>query len=362
MASQSNQLRPYSGRGSALNPANRFETERVEAFDDGWGLPEDDGIGFVKTVVAPASAKSAINYNTSPDIPFDRSINPYMGCEHGCSYCFARPTHEYLGLSIGIDFETKIFAKNNAAALLERELNAAKYVPDLIALGVNTDAYQPVERSLRITRAILETLQRHGHPVLIITKSALILRDIDILGPMAERGLAMVHVSVTTLDRRLSRAMEPRAAAPHRRMDTIAGLARAGIPTGVLAAPMIPALNDSELEPILTEARRAGATFGRYTLLRLPHGVKEVFSDWLARHAPDKKDKVLNRIRDTRGGRLNDPQFGSRFTGQGEYAVLLAQRFRIASQRLGFSKGKWEPDLTQFRNTVVTPQQMSLDL
>ncbi len=301
------------------------------------------------------------SYNVSPDLPFDRSVNPYKGCEHGCSYCFARPTHEYLGLSIGIDFETKILAKHDAAEALVKELSAASYSPRLLALGVNTDAYQPIERELLITRRILEALSRHGHPVMIITKSALVLRDLDILGPMARRRLVLVYVSVTTLDRGLARALEPRAAAPHRRLEAIAGLAQAGIPVGVLAAPMIPALNDAELEAILAAAGRAGATYGRYGLLRLPHGVKDLFADWLARHAPDKRSRVLNQILAVRGGRLNDPRFGDRFTGHGAYADMLAQRFRVACRRHGLDRGGWEPDLSRFRKHAQE-RQAALDL
>jgi DNA repair photolyase len=349
------------GRGADGNPANRFASEVAEPFDDGWGTLDDRGPGPVPTTVTADSARSAITYNASPDIPFDRSVNPYKGCEHGCPYCFARPTHEYLGLSIGLDFETKILAKHGAAEALARELNAARYSPRLLALGVNTDAYQPVERELMITRRILEVLDRHGHPVLIITKSALVLRDLDLLESMARRRLVLVYVSVTTLDRGLSRALEPRAAAPHRRLEAIAGLARAGIPVGVLAAPMIPALNDAELEAILAAASRAGATYGRYGLLRLPHGVKDLFADWLARHAPDKRSRVLSQIRAIRGGRLNDPAFGGRFTGHGPYADMLAQRYCAACRRHRLDQGGWEPDLTRFRK-AGQERQAALDL
>ncbi len=350
------------GRGAGGNPRNRFADEHTEPFDDGWGTLGEGDAEPSPTTVTPDPARSAITYNDSPDLPFDRSINPYKGCEHGCPYCYARPSHEYLGLSIGIDFETKLLAKHRAAELLERELNAPGYRPGLLGLGMNTDAYQPVERGLLITRRVLEVLEAHGHPVVIITKSALVLRDLDILEAMARRRLALVYVSVTTLDRGLARKLEPRAAAPHRRLEAIAGLARAGVPVGVIASPMIPALNDTELEAILAAAGGAGARYGRYGLLRLPHGLKDLFADWLERHAPDKRTRVLNLVREVRGGRLNDPGFGTRFTGQGAYADMLAQRFRLARGRCGLDGGAWEPDLTLFRKSTGRDRQLGLAL
>ena len=325
------------GRGAVSNPAGRFEALREEAFDDGWDA-RDPPPERVPTEVIIDRTKTIIARNDSPDIPFDRSINPYRGCEHGCIYCFARPSHAYLGFSPGLDFETKIVAKPKAADLLRRELRKRSYAVGPLALGSNTDPYQPVERDLRITRQLLEVLSEARHPTGIVTKSALILRDLDIIVPMAKEGLAQVMVSVTTLRRDLARAMEPRAAAPARRLATIAALREAGVPVGVLASPMIPALNDSELEAILEAAANAGAGSAGFILVRLPHELKELFSEWLETHVPARAAHVESLIRDTRGGELYEAKFGERMRGQGPYAELLATRFRVASRRYGLDK------------------------
>ena len=329
--------KPLRGRGAVSNPAGRFEALREEAFDDGWDA-RDPPPERVPTEIIIDRTKSIIARNDSPDIPFDRSINPYRGCEHGCIYCFARPSHAYLGFSPGLDFETKIVAKPEAADLLRRELRKRSYDVGPLALGSNTDPYQPVERDLKITRELLEVLREARHPTGIVTKSALILRDLDIIAPMAEEGLAQVMVSVTTLRRDLARAMEPRAAAPARRLSTIAALREAGIPVGVLASPMIPALNDSELEAILEAAANAGAGSAGFILVRLPHELKELFSEWLETHVPTRAAHVESLIRDTRGGQLYEARFGERMRGQGPYAELLADRFRVASRRYGLDR------------------------
>ncbi len=329
--------KPLQGRGALSNPAGRFETLREEAFDDGWDS-RDPPPERVPTEIIIDRTKTIIARNDSPDIPFDRSINPYRGCEHGCIYCFARPSHAYLGFSPGLDFETKIVAKPEAANLLRRELRKPGYRVGPLALGSNTDPYQPVERDLRITREILEVLREARHPTGIVTKSALVLRDLDIIAEMAGEGLAQAMVSVTTLRRDLARAMEPRAAAPARRLSTIAALKEAGVPVGVLASPMIPALNDSELEAILEAASEAGAGSAGFILVRLPHELKELFSEWLGAHVPTRAAHVESLIRDTRGGQLYEAKFGERMRGQGAYAELLATRFRVASRRFGFDR------------------------
>ena len=329
--------KPLRGRGAVSNPAGRFEALREEAFDDGWDA-RDPPPERVPTEVIIDRTKTIIARNDSPDIPFDRSINPYRGCEHGCIYCFARPSHAYLGYSPGLDFETKIVAKPEAADLLRRELRKPGYQVGPLALGSNTDPYQPVERDLRITRQLLEVLSEARHPTGIVTKSALILRDLDVIAPMAKEGLAQVMVSVTTLRRDLARAMEPRAAAPARRLATIAALSEAGVPVGVLASPMIPALNDSELEAILEAAANAGAGSAGFILVRLPHELKELFSEWLETHVPTRAAHVESLIRDTRGGRLYQAKFGDRMRGQGPYAELLANRFQVASRRHGLDR------------------------
>ncbi len=325
------------GRGAASNPANRFETGVLEPFDDGWetldGLTD---LPPLPTTLTRDTSRSVISWNTSPDIGFDRAVNPYRGCEHGCVYCYARPTHAYLGYSPGLDFETKLVFKPDVGALLERELRRPGYECKPIALGSNTDPYQPVERTLKLTRAVLEVLERYGHPVSIVTKSAGVLRDIDILQRMAARGLVRVYLSVTTLDATLARRMEPRAATPERRLAAITALSQAGVPAAVLAAPMIPGLNDAELEAILERASRAGARFAGYVLLRLPLELREMFETWLGQHYPDRARHVLSLVRETRAGALNDSKFHARFTGQGPYAELLGKRFTRASRQWGF--------------------------
>jgi DNA repair photolyase len=323
------------GRGALSNRTGRFEAETKEAFDDGWG-GLDELAERVPTTLSIDAAKTVISYNRSPDVPFDRSINPYRGCEHGCAYCFARPSHAYLGLSPGLDFETRLFYKPDAPERLREELRTRCYRPAPIALGINTDAYQPVERKLGLTRRILEVLQETRHPVSIVTKSALIERDLDILAGMAADGLAQIAVSITTLKADLARRLEPRAAAPKRRLQTVERLAAAGIPVSVLVAPLIPVLNDEELEKILAESRKAGAVEAGYVLLRLPRELHDLFSEWLHKHEPLKAERVLHRIFEARGGKAYDSAFGTRMTGSGEYADLLGQRFRLAYKRLGF--------------------------
>lgn len=319
------------GRGAAVNPTGRYEPTAAEAFDDGWeSLGE---LPPLKTEVRFETPRSIISRNESPDVGFDRSINPYRGCEHGCIYCYARPTHAYLGLSPGLDFETRLTAKPEAAAVLQRELARPRYQPKTIALGTNTDPYQPIEREHKITRSILEVLERTNHPVGIVTKSALVLRDLDILERMAKKGLVKVAISVTTLDRKLARALEPRAATPERRISTIEALAGAGVPTSVMVAPIIPALNDAEIETILERVSAAGATEAGYVLLRLPLEVSEIFKDWLLRHYPDRYRRVLSIVRAMRDGKDYDATFGKRMKGDGPYAWTLGRRFELAAKR-----------------------------
>lgn len=331
--------RKHRGRGATLNPAGRFERLGRVAVDDGWASLEKLALEpGPRTEVLPDRTRTIIARNQSPDIPFDRSINPYRGCEHGCIYCYARPSHGFLGLSTGLDFETKIFVKPDAARLLRAELARPGYVCRPIALGANTDPYQPLERRLRVTRQILEVLAEARHPVGIVTKSALVCRDMDILTEMAHDGLANVHVSITSLDPELARTMEPRASAPHRRLRALRELAAAGVPTGVMVAPVIPALTEHEIEHILAQAAAAGAVSAGWVLLRLPHEIKELFAAWLRQHRPLRVDHVLSRLRQSRGGRLNDPGFGSRMRGEGVFAELIAQRFRKACARLGLNR------------------------
>jgi DNA repair photolyase len=326
------------GRGSVSNEVSRFVEHTREDFDDGWDV-EEEAIA-PRTQLFTDNSRKIVTYNESPDISFDRSINPYKGCEHGCVYCFARPTHAYLDLSPGLDFETKIFIKPNAAKLLEKELAAPRYRAQPIALGVNTDAYQPIERKLGITREILQVLSAHSHPVEIVTKSSLVERDLDILAPMAERNLARVIVSVTTLDHSLSRVMEPRATAPKRRLKTIRNLHEAGVSVGLLFAPVIPVLNDSEMESIVAQATRAGVNSAGYVVLRLPHELKTLFQEWLHTHYPLKAEHVMNRVRDMRGGKAYQAGFGQRMTGTGEFATLISQRFRLACKKAGIPQGR----------------------
>jgi DNA repair photolyase len=326
------------GRGAVTNPAPRFDGRDEAPFDDGWNtLDSFAELPPLPTTLTRDASKSVISWNTSPDLGFDRAVNPYRGCEHGCVYCYARPSHAYLGYSPGLDFETRLVFKPDVAALLEKELKKPGYVAQPLALGSNTDPYQPVERTLKLTRAVLEVLERYGHPLSIVTKSAGVLRDLDILQRMAARKLVRVWLSVTTLDNDLARKMEPRAATPERRLAAIAALSQAGIPAGVLAAPMIPGLNDAELEKILERSAKAGALHAGYVLLRLPHELRQMFEAWLGAHYPDRARHVLALIRDTRAGRLNDAKFHDRFVGQGPYADLLARRFDRAARQWGLA-------------------------
>jgi DNA repair photolyase len=346
------------GRGAAFNPVGRFENFVPELFDDGWDSLAE--LPALKTEVFTETPKTIITRNDSPDISFDRSINPYRGCEHGCVYCYARPSHAYMGLSPGRDFESKIFAKPNAAALLREELTATNYTPRTIALGANTDCYQPIERTHRITRSVIEVLAEFKHPFGIVTKSALVLRDLDLLAPLAAEGLVKVAVSVTTLDAKLARSMEPRASTPSKRIGAIEALAKAGIPVVVMVGPVIPGLNDSEIETILKAARNAGAREAGYTMLRLPHEVKEIFKDWLEREQPDRAGKVMSLVRSVRGGKENEPQFGTRMVGSGPYAWQIGRRFQLACQRLGLnvSREKLRTDL--FARPTAVGEQLTL--
>ncbi|WP_047463603.1 PA0069 family radical SAM protein [Rhizobium rhizogenes] len=324
------------GRGAGLNPSGRFEPLQRETFDDGWQTLED--LPPFKTEVQIEKPRTAITRNESPDIPFDRSINPYRGCEHGCIYCFARPTHAYMGLSAGLDFEAKLFAKPDAAKLLERELAKPGYKPRVIAIGTNTDPYQPIEKEWRIMRQILEVLNKANHPVAIVTKSALVMRDIDILKEMAAKNLVRVGLSVTTLDRKLARTMEPRAATPQRRLEAIRALSEAGIQTAIMVAPIIPALNDHEIERILDAGKAAGAMEASYVILRLPLEVSPLFRDWLLQNYPDRYRHVMSLIRSMRGGKDYDADFSKRMKGAGPYAWQISRRFEMATRRLELTR------------------------
>ena len=336
------------GRGATVNPGVRFDPQHNEAFDDGWStLDSFADLPPLPTTLTRDASRSVISYNTSPDVGFDRAVNPYRGCEHGCIYCYARPTHAYLGYSPGLDFETKLTFKPDVAEHLERELRKPGYVARTLALGSNTDPYQPVERTLRLTRSVLEVLERFGHPVSIVTKSAGVLRDVDILQRLAARGLVRVWLSVTTLDASLARRMEPRAATPSRRLAAVTALAQAKIPIGVLAAPMIPGLNDAEMERILQAAAAAGAGSASWVLLRLPLELRQMFEAWLHQHYPDRARHVLSLVRETRGGMLNDAKFHTRFSGSGVYADLLARRFARAARQHGL-EGRETLDCSQF--------------
>ncbi|OCX61166.1 DNA repair photolyase [Thioclava sp. SK-1] len=345
-------------RGAHTRPAGRFEPYVTLIEDDGWDSPRDEV--KLRTEVSLERPRKVITRNSSPDVPFDRSLNPYRGCEHGCIYCFARPSHGYLGLSAGIDFETKLIARPEAPQRLAAELSRPGYVVGPLAIGTNTDPYQPIETEHRIMRGVLEVLSEFNHPVQITTRGAQILRDVDILSDMAARGLVSVAVSVTTLDADLARKMEPRAPAPQTRLKIIRELSRAGIPLRVMAAPMIPGLTDHELEAILTEARRAGAKAAAMLLIRLPHEVAPLFADWLTREMPLRADKVLGAIADMRGGKLNDPEFGARMTGEGTMADLLAQRFRVSCRRLGLTDHLPVLDCTRFAIPPRPGDQLSL--
>jgi DNA repair photolyase len=346
------------GRGAQSNASGRFEPLARTTFDDGWQRFEE--LPPFKTTVTIDATRKIITRNDSPDISFDRSINPYRGCEHGCIYCFARPTHAYLGLSPGLDFESKLFAKPEAAKLLERELSAAGYVPRTIAIGTNTDPYQPIEREHLIMRRILEVLDRFGHPVGIVTKSALVLRDLDILAGMAKRNLVKVALSVTTLDPKLARVMEPRAATPPLRLDALRQLTAAGVPTSVMVAPVIPALNDSEIERILDAAAAVGVKEAGYVLLRLPLEVRDLFREWLMANFPDRYRHVFKLIRDTRGGKDYDSSFGKRMTGAGPVAWMIGRRFELACGKLGFNKMRTKLTTTHFDPPKRAAEQLSL--
>ena len=346
------------GRGAQSNASGRYEPLARIAFDDGWRSLDE--LPPFKTSVQADATRKIITRNDSPDIGFDRSINPYRGCEHGCVYCFARPTHAYLGLSPGLDFESKLFVKPEAAELLAKELASPNYSPRVIAIGTNTDPYQPIERRYKVMRRILEVLDRAGHPVGIVTKSALVLRDLDILARMAERNLAKVALSVTTLDPELARKMEPRAAAPLRRLETLRALAQAGVPTTVMVAPIIPALNDSEIQRILDRAQAVGVREAGYVMLRLPLEVRDLFREWLVTNYPDRARHVFKLIRDMRDGKDYDSEWGKRMKGTGPYAWLIGRRFEVACERLGLNKKKLKLSTEHFRHPKPDDAQLSL--
>jgi DNA repair photolyase len=348
------------GRGAQSNASGRYEAEARVAFDDGWQSLEE--LPAFETSVGIDAARKVITRNDSPDISFDRSINPYRGCEHGCIYCFARPTHAYLGLSPGLDFESKLFMKPDAPELLERELSAARYQPRTIAIGTNTDPYQPIERRHEIMRRILEVLDRAGHPVGIVTKSNLVVRDLDILTRMAQRNLVKVAISVTTLDPKLARVMEPRAPTPPRRLEALRQLSAAGIPTSVMVAPVIPAINDADIERILDTAAAAGVSGAGYVLLRLPLEVRDLFKEWLIANFPDRYRHVLALIRQMRGGKDYDAQWGKRMTGSGPYAWMIGRRFERACERLGLNVRKVKLMTDHFKppNRRAEVNQLSL--
>ncbi|WP_257387370.1 PA0069 family radical SAM protein [Tahibacter caeni] len=341
------------GRGSRVNPAGRFEVTTHEAVDDGW-YQDGEPVAPPRTTVIEERARHIVTQNASPDIPFDASINPYRGCEHGCAYCYARPSHAYLNLSPGLDFETRLFAKTNAAAVLRQDLARRGYRCSAINIGANTDCYQPIEKRYRVTRQVLEVLSACHHPCTIITKNSLIERDIDLLADMAARRLVHVFVSVTSLDNRLSSRLEPRASAPHRRLQTIAALSAAGIPTSVNVAPIIPALTDIWIEAIVERAAAAGARSAGYTVLRLPWELKQLWEDWLAIHYPERKQHVLNVLREIRGGELNEPRFGLRMRGEGPYADLIRNRLTLACKKYGIRR-RAEVDLDTSRFVPPRP-------
>ncbi len=346
---------PPRGRGAASNPHNRFAPTRSQTEDDGWF--QDETPPCRATEVRVERAKTVISRNNSPDVGFDLSVNPYRGCEHGCIYCFARPSHAYWDLSPGIDFETRLIAKTNLAERLEEELSKPGYVPKPIALGINTDAYQPIEREQRLTRQALEILLRFRHPVHLITKSSLVLRDLDLLQELAAHNLVKVALSITTLDDELKRIMEPRAASPGARLRTLRELGKAGVPVSAMVAPLIPMINDMELERILEAASEAGARSAGYVLLRLPLEIAELFEEWLVAHFPERAEHVMSLIRQSRGGKNYDSRFGSRMRGEGAFADLLAQRFALARKRFGLDRRRFELDCSQF---TAPGQQLTL--
>jgi DNA repair photolyase len=357
---------PERGRGATFNPGNRFRREGREAYDDGWPQPAPDPESGgdappPRTTVTIQHARTIIARNDSPDIPFTQSINPYQGCEHGCSYCYARPSHAYLDLSPGLDFETKLFAKPEAPLLLRAELAKRGYRCDPIALGTNTDPYQPIEREWKVTRGILEVLAEHEHPFTIVTKSALVERDLDLIAPMAAKNMARVYLSITTLDRELARKLEPRAAAPHRRLQAVRTLADAGVTVGVLAAPVIPQLNDRDLEAILEAAAAHGARHAGWIMLRLPREVAPLFRDWLDAHYPLRADHVMSIVQQLRGGQDYDAQFGTRMRGTGPFAELIEKRFDLACKRLGLTRDRAPLDISRFHPPVEAgPRQLDL--
>lgn len=348
------------GRGARSNRSGRFEAYAREAFDDGWQNEREDGPPKLATVVLKDASRSIVATNQSPDIAFDQSINPYRGCEHGCVYCYARPSHAYWGYSPGLDFESVIFSKPDGARLLEQFFSRPTYRPRQIVIGANTDAWQPVENRLELTREILKVFERYRHPVSFITKSALVLRDLDILGPMAEQGLAKGAISLTTLDKSLARDMEPRAAAPHRRLKAIEGLTAAGLPVTVMMAPVIPALNDREIEAVLEEAAGAGARGAGYVLLRLPLEIKDLFREWLAEKRPDAAAHVMSILREMRNGRDYDTAWGRRGRGTGVSANLVAKRFRAAMKRYGLTAGSADMDYSKFQRPLGDASQPGL--
>jgi DNA repair photolyase len=353
----------FKGRGTAWALQHRFSVDQRESYDDGWGTLEQEATVerlAPGTEVIHEQVKSILTGNDSPDIGFDLSINPYRGCEHGCIYCYARPTHSYLNLSPGIDFETRIVAKVNAAERLRETFAKPSYVPLALNVGSATDAYQPVERKLGITRSIIEVLNECQHAFSLFTKSSGVERDLDLIAPMAAKGLVAIYVSITTLDPQLARTMEPRAAAPYRRLQTIETLAKAGVPVGVSVSPMIPFLNLHDMERILEAARDAGATAASSIVLRLPWEVSPLFQQWLKQHVPERAERIMARVREMRGGKDNDPNFGTRMTGTGIWAQMIRQRFEKASARLGFERSRVELDLTQFRRPSAQPGQGSL--
>jgi DNA repair photolyase len=351
---------PVKGRGAVTNRVGRFEATTRARTDDGW-TPEEDALApRPPTVLGVDAARSIITRNDSPDVPFDRSINPYRGCEHGCVYCFARPTHAYLGLSPGLDFETRLFWKPDGPDLLRAELAKPSYRAAPIAFGTNTDPYQPVERETKATRALLEVLAACGHPFTIVTKNALVTRDLDIIGPAARADRARATLSVTTLDRGLANKMEPRASTPEKRLDAIKRLADAGVEVGVLVAPIIPAVNDHEIEAILDRAKEAGATAAGFVMLRLPLEIKDLVREWLEAHVPDRADRVLSLVRQTRGGALYQSEFGARMKGTGPYAEMIAKRFRLARKKLGLDQRRQDLDCSGFVPPRKPSRQMDL--
>ena len=347
------------GRGARSNASGRYEARSIEAFDDGW-TPDDAAPVKFATTISPEQARVIISRNDSPDVGFSASINSYRGCEHGCIYCYARPAHAYMGLSPGLDFESKLFFKPHAAVLLEAELRHPRYRPERIHIGGNTDPYQPEERKLGVTRSIVEVLLRFRHPFSVITKSALILRDLDLLAPAAELGLVRVAISVTSLDRKLARSMEPRAATPEKRLDAIARLTAAGVPVTVMFAPAIPGLNDHEMETVLERAAGAGATGAGYVALRLPLEIKDLFREWLESDHPDRARRVMSLVRQMRGGKDYDAQWGSRMRGQGPIADLMSARFKAARKRYGLDGSRPTDDVSRFRIPPRTGDQMDM--